>query len=403
VRRSAQVAAIVAFFALVLVGLLTGGDEREITATSFGKVAVGHGAVYDVLRELGLPVARSFGAPAELPQARTVWWIAPNDGCAADSLTDPAFEEWIRGGGTAVVFLAPSAEACGADAKLAGLTVPARSVPAEVPKLAEERATLERILRREAEPKETATLRGGLLRAERRIEVPSPAAFVPQEEWNEDARGGAEEGWTVAVARDGAPFALDRSLDAGRLVLVADARLLENRSLDGADEALVAVDLALALGTPWIDERAHGLVASRDSLAYLVRSPAAGALAALLLAAVVFAWYGAAEPPRRVAELDTDAPTLETYVASLAGLYGATRDHARVLERYREVSARRLRRGLSLPVDTPLPVLLDRLARRRSLAREGLAELRSTERARSAADLARRAAVLDRLVEEASR
>jgi hypothetical protein len=67
------------------------------------------------------------------------------------------------------------------------------------------------------------------------------------------------------------------------------------------------------------------------------------------------------------------------------------------------VSARRLRRGLSLPVDTPLPVLLDRLARRRSLAREGLAELRSTERARSAADLARRAAVLDRLVEEASR
>ena len=89
-------------------------------------------------------------------------------------------------------------------------------------------------------------------------------------------------------------------------------------------------------------------------------------------------------------------------MTSLAGLYGATRDHARVLERYREVSARRLRRRLGLAPDAPLAALLDRLGRRR-LPGAGVAELRSTEPARSAAELARRAAVLDRLVEEASR
>ena len=38
--------------------------------------------------------------------------------------------------------------------------------------------------------------------------------------------------------------------------------------------AVLAVDLALARGTPWLDERAHGLVPSRGALAYLAGSPA---------------------------------------------------------------------------------------------------------------------------------
>jgi hypothetical protein len=247
---------------------------------------------------------------------------------------------------------------------------------------------------------ERVTIAGPLARAPRVLELRAPVAFLAETDWSAAA---SAAGWEVAATQNGSPWALERALGAGRLVVVADGSFLENRYLDQADAAPLALDLALALGAPWIDERQHGLVPSRDTLAYLAGSPAAYAFAGLFLAALVFAWYGAAEPPRRVAELDADAPTLATYVGSLAGLYAATGDPARVLERYREVSARRLRRGLGLPPDTSLAALVDRLGRRRRLAPEGVAELRSAEPARSAADLARRAALLDRLVEEASR
>ena len=411
---TARAAAIAAFFALVLVGLLTGGDERAATATSYGKIGAGHGAVYDVLRELGVPVARSFAEPGELAPGRTIWWIEPDEGCAA--LADPAFGDWLRAGGTAVVLLGGRQSACAADAELAGAAVPARpGCECDAPRLPdgveEEVEALEKELGLGAEdgpmadaerspyPKRV-TVAGALLRAPRALELDAPIAFAPENEWSAAAAAAA---WKIVATQDGAPWALERGLENGRLVVVADGRFLENRNLDRADGAPLAVDLVLALGAPWIDERAHGLVPSRDTLAYLAGSPAAPAFAGLLVAALVFAWYGSSEPPRRVAELDADAPTLATYVESLAGLYGATGDHARVLDRYREVSARRLRRSLGLPPDTSLAALLDRLGRRRRLAAEGVAELRSAEPARSAADLARRAAILDRLVEEASR
>jgi hypothetical protein len=392
VSASARAAAIAAFFALVLVGLLTGGDERAATATSYGKIGAGHGAVYEVLRELGFPVARSFAEPDELAPGRTIWWILPDEGCKA--FEDAGLGDWVRAGGTAVVLLGGWPCVCGEDAELVGAAVPARIGAATEPEPDHGVGIPPR-----ADPV-LVQIEGPLLRAPRTLELVSPIAFEPESAWSEAAAAG---GWEIVATQDGAPWALERRLDAGRLLVVADGRFLENRNLDGRDAAPLAVDLVLALGAPWIDERAHGLVPSRDTLAYLAGSPAAATFAGLLVAALVFAWYGAAEPPRRVAELDAEAPTLATYVGSLAGLYGATNDHARVLERYREVSARRLRRGLGLPPDTSLAALLDRLGRRRRLAPEGVAELRSADPARSAADLARRAAVLDRLVEEASR
>jgi hypothetical protein len=411
VRRSAQAAAIAAFFALVVVGILTGGDERDITATSFGTIGVGHGAVYDVLRELGFPVARSFVPAAELPAGGTVWWILPHGGCTAESFTAPAFTDWLESGGTAVVFLGEADSQCAADAELAGRALPART--GYVQEVAPDAARAEREAKALADvfdPRADETpepvpseIAGEIVRAPRRIALEPVITFVRESEWSEAAASGSGDPWRVVALRDGVPFALDRRVGAGRLVVLADGRFLENRALDRQDAALLAVDITLAFGPPRIDERAHGLVPSRDALGYLAGSPAAGAFAGLFLAALAFAWYGAAEPPRRVAELDTDAPTLESYVASLAGLYGATRDHARVLERYRELTARRLRRRLGLAHDTPLRALLDRLERRRRLPREGIAELRSAEPARTAAELARRAADLDHLVEEASR
>ena len=183
-------------------------------------------------------------------------------------------------------------------------------------------------------------------------------------------------------------------------MVFAEGRFLENQGLDRGDAAPLAVDLALALGPPIFDERSHGLVPSRSTLGYLARSPALLCFAGLALLALGFAWYGAAEPPRVVAEPDPGAPTLESYVQSLAGFYAATGDHARVLERYRELTARRLRRHFGLREDAPLA---ERLGRRRGLSPAGLARLASDAPVASAAELARAAALLDRLVEEAAR
>jgi hypothetical protein len=398
VSSAARIALVAIFFVLVTIGILLGGDRRDFSPTTFGKVPRGHGAVYDLLRELELDVVRTFAAPEALPPDRTVWWIQPDHGCAAPSLADEAFSEWIAEGGRAVVFLPARADACAAGAALAGLALPARDAGAAQGPQAE---SAERSRPPEPGPR-TATLAGPLLRAGRALELPEPVSFLAQADWGDAERGSAAGGpWEVAATLDGRPFALARTLGAGRLLVLADGRFLENRWLDHADAAPLAVDVALALGTPWIDERAHGLVPSRGTLAYLVRSPALLPFAGLALLALAFVLYGAAEPRRRVGELDPSGPTLETYVRSMAALYAGTGDNARVLARYRELTARRLRRRLGLPPDAPLAALADRLARRGGLSPAGLAELRSERGAASAGELARAAARLDRLVEEA--
>jgi hypothetical protein len=363
VSRAARASAVAAFFALAIVGILTSGDDRELTATSFGKVPQGHGAVYELLEELGLPVARSFAPLEELPPDRTVWWVAPDEGCEAPSLAGAPLRDFV-------------------------LALPPREGEGEE----EPEAS-----RAEAKP-EVVRLEGPLLRAPRALETPAPVRFAAESAWSDELRD-AEGGWQVAASLAGRPFALARELGAGRLVVFAEGRFLDNEGLGRADAAPLAVDLALALGPPVFDERSHGLVPSRSTLGYLARSPALLSFFGMALLALVFAWYGAAEPPRRVREHDPGAPTLESYVHSLAGFYAATGDHARVFERYRELSARRLRRHFGLPPDAALDL---RLARRRGLSPEGLARLASDAPVASAAELASAAALLDRLVEEAA-
>jgi hypothetical protein len=388
VSRAARASAVGAFFALALVGVLVGGDERDLSATSFGKVPRGHGAVYDLLGELGVPVARSFAPLEELAPERTVWWVEPDEGCEAPSLAGAPLRDFVAAGGRAVVLLPARLDACPEGGALAGLPLPPREGEAQEPEREEPAAAPER-----------AWAEGPLFRARRALELPAPVRFAPESVWSDALREG-EGRWEIAATLGQRPFALSRGLGAGRLVVFAEGRFLENQWLDRGDAALLAYDLALALGPPSFDERSHGLVPSRSTLAYLARSPALLCFAGMALLALVFAWYGAAEPPRSVLEQDPSAPTLESYVRSLAGFYAATGDHARVFARYRELTERRLRRHFGLAQGAPLE---ERLARRRGLSTEGLARLASDAPVGSAAELARAAALLDRLVEEAAR
>ena len=128
------------------------------------------------------------------------------------------------------------------------------------------------------------------------------------------------------------------------------------------------MDLVRAFGVPHIDERNHGMHRERDALALprCTRRPCRRCSASCCSALVT---CGTAICGRRGPRSTgaTPAPTLDAFVDSLAQLYARTGDYARVAERYRQLTAARLRRHFGLPVETPLETLLDRLRAQPSL------------------------------------
>jgi len=120
-RRSAVAALVV----LTVLGVLWPSERATLEANSFGTAPAGHRALFELLTELGLPVARSYDAPDALDREAVVWWIEPRGLCESDAQTpdtpdasDPAGEgtapeprpawdplPWLEAGGTAVVFL----------------------------------------------------------------------------------------------------------------------------------------------------------------------------------------------------------------------------------------------------------------------------------------------------------
>jgi hypothetical protein len=415
-RRSARIAAVATFFALVAAGLLLEPGDRELTPTSFGVIPAGYGAAYDLLAELHLPVARSFAGPRTLASGRTVWWVEPAQACvtpaappaqagagAPDPWSGAPLAAWVADGGTAVVFLPADPSLCAAGSTLAGLALPARrggpepSAPAGAPDGgggAPAGATGAGgappgdapPVGPASPPARSVEVSGSALRRARRVMLPDPLTF-------EDA--GA---WRVAAALEGRPFFLAHPIGKGRLVAVADPRFLQNRWLDAGDAAPLTLDLAATYGVPWFDERQHGFTATPGVVVYLVTSPALPFLAGVLLLAGLFAWHGAAVPRRSVAERDLAAPTLASYVDSLAGLYARTRDRRRVIERYRELTFRRLRRSYGLPPDASPASLLERLGRRRDVPPAELAFLAGGGSTEPAGAVERAVEALDSLV-----
>lgn len=374
-NRAARASLLLLFACLAGVGLYRQPDPREVSATSFGRVPEGFGALHEWLHALDLPTRRSFVAPDHLPGDATVWWIAPPLACAtgpeareqadADAAARARF---VARGGTAVVFLGPRSQDGPECSPMDGIVLPERAAA-------------------------DGAVEGPLVPAPRLVACDALAGFSLE----------AAEGASVMARKGASPFVIVRTSGAGRIVLVADAAFLENRCFARDDAAPLAADLVRAFGTPLLDEHAHGLRAERGVLATLASSPAAFFLAAAGLLGVLLAWRGAAVPPARAAADAAQAPSLEEFVASLAALYAGTGDHARVLEQYRELTAARLRRLFGLPPGTPRSRLAERLARIRGIPPAGLEALASQHAARERREVEREARALDALVEEAAR
>jgi len=383
-------------------GVFFGEDQRERTATTFGRVPQGFGALYDLLTELRLPVRRSFAGTSTLPAPATVWWIEPFDLCGPDEskpvppgrgLRGWDGDRWIRRGGTAVIFLPAPSTPCSSIAgeALPGRSAAATSEPPEPRRSAKSEKWWQFRLERLLPPPTRRRVEGPLVPAPRGIESDRPARF--------DEAGT----WSAVALVDGKPFALEKQIGAGRLVVFADARFLSNAWLAHLDAAPLALDIVRAYGVPLFDERSHGFLEHQGTLAFLLSSPAAAVFAALVVFGLLFAAHGALLPPRSIGDFDLAAPTLETFVDSLAVLYSRTRDHARVFERYRELTLRRLRRHFGLPPETPAHVVVERLRASRRADPQAAAVLAGGELPAGGAALRQAAARLDAAVWEAAR
>jgi hypothetical protein len=319
-------------------------DTRTLDATTYGTMPWGYRAVHDLLVELGAPAERFHDELDRLPTDATAWWITPPGLCLEVDDTPPmeAPGAWIDAGGTGIVFLpdlpdAEHAERC----RLGDVVLPSRA------------------------PQRAGGDVVAGLGTDRKV-VTKLDTFT------------ADDGWTVRARVAGEPFVLERAVGRGRLVAVADARILQNANLTGGDTALVAVDLVRAFGAPRFVEAVDeaGLSArSRSAIAYLVRSPAIALFAGLVLTGLLAAWGGNLVPPRTVGPDPIPAPTLQTFVTSLARLYAGSHDYARLLARYRDATARRLRRHFGMAPTTPLDAVAARVERARPALRDARAVL----------------------------
>jgi hypothetical protein len=369
--RRARIGLVVASVVLALVALLVPEQDAELVdATTYGTMPWGYRATHDLLVELGFPVVRHHEPLDDLPARATAWWLAPRGACANadEAAAEPAWypAKWVESGGTAVVFLPDTRNATGI-CDVDGYGTPPR-IPAD------------------RDSKATVTAVG----PPRTLHIPKLRTFAEPADWV-----------TRATYAD-RPLVLEQPVGDGRLVVVADARLVQNLTLAEADTAPFVVDLVRAFGVPRIVEDPIAQPGKRTSTAmsYLATSSAAFMLAGVLATGLLIAWRGTLIPPRTIDAGGAAAATLQTFVDSLARLYAGTHDHQRVLTRYRELTAARLRRHLRLPVHTSLEAIAERLGRGRPLAQDARALL--LDRAPVATPAELRAAVgrLDALAAE---
>jgi Domain of unknown function (DUF4350) len=343
-------------------------DPRLADPTTYGTGPMGYRAAYDLVSELGYPIRRHEAPIADLATGGTAWWIAPSGVCAGrSSETAWGGGGWVLGGGTAVVWL-PESGSTTSDCALADLAVPARS------------------LTRRSEAVEAAD-----------PDTPSRDPGVSGMALFADVPG-----WSVIVQQHGRPLVIEHPLGAGRVVLVADARPIRNWDLEHGDAAPLLVDVVRRYGAPSVVEPPPPPLgqATRSVGRYLAHSPAAIPLAGLIATGLLLVWRGMLVPPRTLDDADPAPPTLQHFVDGLARLYAGTRDYGRMLVRYRQLSASRLRRHLGLPVHASVDAIVARIGRTRTLPDDPRALLDGPLRVATSEDLRAAVGRLDALVAE---
>jgi hypothetical protein len=307
--------------------------------TSFGVERQGYKAAYDLLLELGVPVRRSYVRPAAILAKGSLWLVSPSfldSDLRDDDAAGGALLQWVRAGGTAVVFGDPESDWKRLDIKR-GIGVRGAA----------------------------NLIEGDFAPRARKLDVADLVHFAAAGDKDADDKA------RVRLTCDGAPFALEMPLGAGRLVAVADGRFLRNANLGSDDASVLLVDLVRALGSPVFDEYFHGLVESGSLVATLAGSRVILPLGAGLLLALLWVGEQRSWPPRRLAErAEEPAPSIASFLDALGVLYARARDPGAAFRAYRAGFLHRVRRQLWPHGEFSERLLLERLERDRSLPPE---------------------------------
>jgi hypothetical protein len=334
---------------LLLLGLnlwLWPNQALQQSPTSFGIMRDGYKAAFDLLSEMHFPVTRSFRRPKLMPTNQTVWFVSPSFlETDKPSAHDDAHEvvEWASRGGTAVIF-----GGAGSDWKALGLT---------------------REVEKGQEKEGRSLIKGDLGSIPRWLDTPELLHFTALNE--KDA--GAHVHERVLLTADGKPFALEMPVgqQGGHLIAIADDGFLRNEQLAAADASLLLVDLVRAYGTPVFDEHSHGLAPPASLTLAILDSRAILPLIIGLLVAMLWIFSQRVWPRRSLAD-DSGLPasSIASFVESLSILYSRAGEPDAAFRAYRAGFLRRLRRQIGVRTDYPENLLLERIARDRSLPEE---------------------------------
>jgi hypothetical protein len=325
----------------VVLAILTGVNlwmrpdfELQPSPTSFGAGPDGYKAAFDLASELSVPVMRSYVSPKQQPLNRQIWMVSPSllgtDSAGGDTDAHQLLE-WVRSGGTAVVF-------GGTGNRWKRLEINADTV---------------------AGTKHTM-ISGDFAPVVRRLSVSGLLHF---EAAGRNAR--------VRLRADNDPFALERKIGKGRLIAIADDRFLRNVNLGNADNSLLFMDLIRRFDAPAFDEHCHGMVGNVSLVRVVATSRAILPLCAGFILAV--AWIFAQRSwPRRMLGGDPEGPqpSLVSFVESLGVLYSRASDPQAAFRAYRSGFLRRLRRQMLSFGEVDKEILLKRIASDRALSDE---------------------------------
>jgi hypothetical protein len=189
--------------------------------------------------------------------------------------------------------------------------------------------------------------RGGEQAARVLVPAPETGSASALRTRGEGHWGRAGAALPVAAGDDG-PIVLVRTAGRGRIALVADPSPLQNRLLDDADNAALALALA-GPGPLTFVESVHGY-GTATGLAALPARFRWGlillGLCGLLLIAARWPRMGPPEPPERPL-----FPPRRAYVDALAATLARSRDRASAVESVRSAARERLVRRAALPRD----------------------------------------------------
>jgi hypothetical protein len=333
--RRVVVSVIAALLLIFMLNLwLAPGASLKQSETSFGTGPGGYKAAYDLLTELGLNVSRSHLPPRDIIRTRTMWYVLPS---FLEPFKNRGSEEarevleWIRAGGTAVIF---------------------GEVDSDWTRLGIDSGT--------SVGAESSTISGSIAREPQLIGIAGLLSFKS-----------APKGASAVLASGKNPFAFEMKLGAGRLVAVADGRFILNSNLGDGDASILLADLASAYGPPTFDEWSHGMGADVSLVATLAASRAMlpiviGVLAVLLWMLEQRTW------PRRALDdaAEAPAPSVSSFIDSLGVIYARAGDAPAAFQAYRGGFLRSLRSKLFPRAEISEETLMKRLSADRSMSDE---------------------------------